>query len=130
MRGIIIAYNGEGYMLRNRRRLKDLSTIMPAIKAIFNILYFKNMLAKDVRKFYSSKLALPVILLIVGRIDNHVQGTRPNADSAFAEYILCAHTRTKWNNLSPTTQLAYHVLTTCRATRYGWTDTDQFTYSD
>jgi len=51
-------------MLRNRRRLKDLSTIMPAIKAIFNILRFKNMLAKDVRKFYSSKLALPVILPI------------------------------------------------------------------
>ena len=37
---------------------------MPAIKAIFNILCFKNMLAKDVRKFYSSKLALPVILPI------------------------------------------------------------------
>jgi hypothetical protein len=27
----------------------------------------------------------------VGRI-SHVQGTKPNADSAFAEYILCAHT--------------------------------------
>jgi len=61
---MIIAHDGEGYMLRNRRRLKDLSTIMPAIKAIFNILRFKNMLAKDVRKFYSSKLALPVILPI------------------------------------------------------------------
>jgi len=33
-------------------------------------------------------------LLTVGRIDYHVQGTKPNADSAFAEYILCAHTRT------------------------------------
>ena len=51
-------------MLRNRRRPKDLSTIMPAIKAIFNILCSKNMLAKDIRKFYSSKLALPVILPI------------------------------------------------------------------
>jgi len=33
----------------------------------------------------------------VGRIDNHVQGTRPNAVSAsriFVEYILCAYTRT------------------------------------
>ena len=37
---------------------------MPATKAIFNILRFKNMLAKDVRKFHSSKLALPVILPI------------------------------------------------------------------
>jgi hypothetical protein len=37
---------------------------MPATKAIFDILRFKNMLAKDIRKFYSSKLALPVILLI------------------------------------------------------------------
>ena len=58
------AYDGEGYMLRNRRRPKDSSTIMPAIKAIFNIPRSKNMLAKDVRKFYSSKLALPVILPI------------------------------------------------------------------
>jgi len=37
---------------------------MPATKAIFNILRSKNILAKDVRKFYSSKLALPVILPI------------------------------------------------------------------
>jgi len=37
---------------------------MPATKAIFNIPRFKNMLAKDVRKFYSSKLALLVILPI------------------------------------------------------------------
>jgi hypothetical protein len=59
-----IAHNGEGYMLHNRRRLKDLSTIMPTTKAIFNILRSKNILAKDVRKFYSSKLALLVILLI------------------------------------------------------------------
>ena len=64
MRGITIAHDGEGYMLRNRRRFKDLSTIMPAIKAIFNILRSKNMLAKDVWKFYSSKLALLVILPI------------------------------------------------------------------
>jgi hypothetical protein len=64
MRGITIAHNGEGYILRNQRRPKDLSTIMPATKAIFNIPRSKNILAKDVRKFYSSKLALPVILLI------------------------------------------------------------------
>ena len=64
VRGMTIAHDGEGYMLRNRRRLKDSSTIMPATKAIFNILRFKNMLAKDVRKFHSSKLALPVILPI------------------------------------------------------------------
>ena len=61
---MIIAHDGEGYMLRNRRRLKDLSTIILATKAIFNIPRSKNMLAKDVRKFYSSKLALPVILPI------------------------------------------------------------------
>jgi hypothetical protein len=59
-----IAYNGEGYILRNRRRPKDLSTIMPAIKAIFNIPCSENILAKNVRKFYLSKLALLVILLI------------------------------------------------------------------
>ena len=51
-------------MLQNRRRPKDSSFIMLATKAIFDILRFKNMLAKDVRKFHSSKLALPVILLI------------------------------------------------------------------
>jgi len=64
VRGITIAHNKEGYILRNRRRLKDLSIIMLAIKAIFNIPRSKNMLAKDIRKFYSSKLALPVILPI------------------------------------------------------------------
>ena len=37
---------------------------MPATKAIFDIPRSKNMLAKDVRKFYSSKLALPVIFPI------------------------------------------------------------------
>jgi hypothetical protein len=37
---------------------------MPAIKAIFNIPCSENILAKDVRKFYLSKLALPVILPI------------------------------------------------------------------
>jgi hypothetical protein len=37
---------------------------MPAMKAIFDIPRSKNILAKDVRKFYSSKLALPVILSI------------------------------------------------------------------
>jgi hypothetical protein len=51
-------------MLCNRRRPKDSSIIIPATKAIFNIPCSKNMLAKDVRKFYLSKLALPVILLI------------------------------------------------------------------
>jgi hypothetical protein len=64
MRGITIAHNGEGYILHNQRRPKDLSTIMPATKAIFNIPRSKNILAKDVQKFYSSKLALLVILLI------------------------------------------------------------------
>ena len=37
---------------------------MLATKAIFDILRSENMLAKDVRKFHSSKLALPVILPI------------------------------------------------------------------
>jgi hypothetical protein len=37
---------------------------MPATKAIFNIPRSENILAKDVRKFYLSKLALPVILPI------------------------------------------------------------------
>ena len=38
--------------------------MMPATKAIFDIPRSENMLAKDVRKFHSSKLALPVILPI------------------------------------------------------------------
>jgi hypothetical protein len=37
---------------------------MPAIKAIFDIPCSENILAKDVRKFYLSKLALPIILPI------------------------------------------------------------------
>jgi hypothetical protein len=56
--------NGKGYILRNRRRLKDSSSIMPIIKTIFDILCSENILAKDIWKFYSSKLALPVILPI------------------------------------------------------------------
>jgi hypothetical protein len=64
MQGITIAHDGEGYILRNQRCPKDLSTMMPATKAIFNIPCSKNILAKDVRKFYLSKLALLVILLI------------------------------------------------------------------
>ena len=56
--------DGEGYMLRNRRRPKDSSSMMPATKAIFDIPRSENILAKDVQKFHLSKLALPVILPI------------------------------------------------------------------
>jgi hypothetical protein len=58
------AYNSKGYILRNRQRSKDSSSIILATKAIFNIPRSENILAKDIQKFYSSKLALPVILLI------------------------------------------------------------------
>ena len=66
----------------------------------------------------------------VGRINSHVQGTRPNAVSAFQQSISSACTTKHNQYLSPTTQPAYHVLNTCRATRYGWTDTDQFDRTD
>jgi len=32
-----IAYNREGYMLRNRRRLNDLASMLIATKSIFDI---------------------------------------------------------------------------------------------
>ena len=51
-------------MLRNRRCLKDLGLMIKETKSIFDIPHSKNMLAKDVKKIHSSKLALPVIFLI------------------------------------------------------------------
>jgi len=51
-------------MLRNRQRLKDSGLIIKETKFIFDILYSKNILAKDVKKIHSSKLALPIILPI------------------------------------------------------------------
>ena len=51
-------------MLRNCRCLRDSGLIIKETKFIFDILYSKNILAKDVKKIYSSKLALLIILLI------------------------------------------------------------------
>ena len=51
-------------MLRNRRRPKDSGSIIKETKSIFDILHFENMLAKDVKKIHSSKLALLIILPI------------------------------------------------------------------
>jgi len=59
-----IVYTSKGYILRNRRRPKDSSSMIATTKSIFDILRSTNMLASDVQKFYSSKLALLVILLI------------------------------------------------------------------
>jgi hypothetical protein len=42
-----------------------------------------------------------------------------------AEYILCAHT-TKYDNFHLLRNQYTTLWFTCRATRYGWTDTDQF----
>ncbi len=63
VKGMTTAHDGEGYMLRNRRRPKDSSTMKPETKKIFDILEVAN-LTQDVRKYYSSKLALPVIRVI------------------------------------------------------------------
>jgi hypothetical protein len=51
-------------MLHNQQRPKDLSLIMASTKSIFNILYSMNILASNVQKSYTSKLALLVIKLI------------------------------------------------------------------
>jgi hypothetical protein len=51
-------------MLYNRRRLKESSLIKAETKKIFDILNVPNMLGTDVRKYYSSKLALLVICAI------------------------------------------------------------------
>jgi len=86
-------------MLRNRRRPKDLSTIMPAIKAIFNILCSKNMLAKDIRKFYSSKLALPVIF-VTALAATYATGTIRVLYKPWAKATLC-HLTTHYVYSSP-----------------------------
>ena len=54
----------------------------------------------------------------VGRINSHVQGTRPNAVSAFPQSISSARTQLNTITFTYLTQLAYHDIT-CRATRYG-----------
>ena len=59
-----IAHDREGYMLRNRRRPKDSGLMIKETKSIFDIPHSKNMLAKDVKKIHTSKLALPVIFPI------------------------------------------------------------------
>ena len=57
------AHDGEGYMLRNRRRLKDSSLIKAETKKIFDIPEVRN-LTSDIRKYHLSKLALLVIRAI------------------------------------------------------------------
>jgi hypothetical protein len=80
-------------MLRNRQRPKDSSFIMPATKAIFDIPRFKNMLAKDVRKFHSSKLALLVILPI-DDYNHNINGVnlvnQLQEDVSIAQITICA----------------------------------------
>jgi len=59
-----IAHDGKGYILRNRRRLKESSSIRPETRRIFDIPHATNILNTDLRKYYSSKLALPIIAAI------------------------------------------------------------------
>ena len=54
-------------MLRNRRRPKELASIKPETKKIFDIPETPNMLSTDIRKYHSSKLAL----LVVRAIDDY-----------------------------------------------------------
>jgi hypothetical protein len=64
VRGMTTAHDGEGYMLRNRRRPKQSSSMNPLTRSIFDIPKSTNMPPVEARKFYSSKLALPVIRAI------------------------------------------------------------------
>ncbi len=73
VRGMTTAHDGEGYMLRNRRRPKDSSSMIKETKAVFDIPRSENMLAKDLKKIHSSKLALPVILPI-DDYNHHIGG--------------------------------------------------------
>ena len=54
----------KGYIIRPRRRPKDSSLMMPLTRSIFNIPRSDTMLEKDLKKYYSSKLALPITRLI------------------------------------------------------------------
>ena len=73
------AHNGKGYMLRNRRRPKESSSMRPETRRIFDIPHATNTLGTDVRKYHSSKLALPVVVAIddynwnMGGVDIHDQ---------------------------------------------------------
>ena len=51
-------------MLRNRRRPKESASMKPETKKIFNIPETPNLLSTDIRKYHSSKLALPVVRAI------------------------------------------------------------------
>jgi hypothetical protein len=57
-------YDGLGYMLCNRRHPKDSSLIETTIKQIFQVPKTDQITQAEVKKCYSSKLALPVIRAI------------------------------------------------------------------
>jgi hypothetical protein len=86
VKGMITAHNREGYMLRNRRRPKDSSTMPTATKSIFEIPKADNMTSQEARKFFSSKLALPVIRAIDDY--NYFMNSVDLADQLRTEYSI------------------------------------------
>ena len=64
MKGITTVYDSTGYILRPRRRLRDLSLITIVTKSIFNIPTSRTAPEQKLKKYYSSKLALPVTRVI------------------------------------------------------------------
>ena len=67
VRGITTAHDSTGYILRNRCRPKDLSSILQATKSIFKIPKTDQITKQEAHKFFSSKLAL----LIIRAIDDY-----------------------------------------------------------
>ena len=64
MKGITTVHNGLGYMLCNRYHLKDSSSIELSTKEIFQVPKSNEILVKETKKYYTSKLALLVIRAI------------------------------------------------------------------
>jgi hypothetical protein len=64
VKGMTTVHDGLGYMLRNRRRPKDSSSMESTTKQIFQIPKTDRITQAEAKKCYSSKLALPVIQAI------------------------------------------------------------------
>jgi hypothetical protein len=64
VRGMTTVHDGLGYMLRNRRRPKDSSSMEHSTKQIFQVPKSDEMTEKEAKKHHASKLALPVIRAI------------------------------------------------------------------
>jgi hypothetical protein len=87
-------HDGTGYLLRQRRRPRDSASMRTNTKAIFNLPQ-QDFLTQDLaRKFYASKLTLPIILPI-DEYNYNMNGV-DRADQLRAEFRISPITSRNW----------------------------------